>query len=77
MNIFCKKHKLNIVPLVKQCKLHEIGSTIDEMVKFASGKSAINPKIEREGVVVSCIKDGKKEFSFKIINEKFLLKFDD
>jgi len=77
MNTFCIKHKLDIVPLIKQCKLHEIGNTIDEMVDFSKGKSKINPKIEREGVVVSCIKDGKKEFSFKIINPNFLLKFED
>jgi len=77
MTKFCYKHRLDIVPLVKKCKLKDLGNSIDELVEFSKGKSVINPSIQREGVVVSCIKNGKKSFSFKIINPNFLLKYED
>lgn len=58
---------------------------IDELVKFAEGKSDINPEIEREGIVIRPIgridvpdSDGNfvdGRFSYKVINPKFLLKY--
>lgn len=41
------------------------------ILKFAEGKSILNPSIEREGLVFRCIEDG---FSFKVISNRFLLK---
>ena len=58
-------------------KLKDIATTVEDMVKYSSGKSRINPKIEREGVVIRCIKNGKKILSFKVINPNFLLKYDE
>jgi len=58
------------------CKLSELGSTVQELVEFSKGKSAVNPNIEREGIVVRCIIDGKKILSFKVINPNFLLKYE-
>jgi len=73
---FCNKYSLNPVPFLSQVKLGDIATTVDEMVEYSKGKSTINPKINREGVVVRCIKDGKKLLSFKAINPDFLIKYD-
>lgn len=45
--------------------------TVEDMVKFAEGKSQLNDNTEREGVVVRSM-DGT--ISFKAISNKFLLK---
>ena len=73
---FCMKYSLTTVPYIGFFKLKDIATTVDEMVEYSKGKSIINPKINREGVVVRCIKDGKKLLSFKAINPEFLLKYD-
>lgn len=73
MKSFCDVNRLDCVPLVKKCKISDIGSTVQEWVEFSKGRSTINPNIEREGVVIRCIKDGKKILSFKVINPNFLL----
>lgn len=41
------------------------------ILKFAEGKSEVNEKIEREGLVFRCVEDG---LSFKVISNKYLLK---
>ena len=73
---FCSKYSLDIVPLLYTRKLSECGTTVEELVNFSKGKSLINPKIDREGIVIRCIEDGKKLLSFKVINPDFLLKYD-
>ena len=73
---FCNKYSLTPVPFISQIRLSDIATTVDEMVEYSKGKSVINNKINREGVVVRCIKDGKKLLSFKAINPEFLLKYD-
>ena len=55
---------------------------VDELVEFAQGKSIVNPKIQREGVVLRPLVEEYDEeiggrLSFKVINPKFLLKYDD
>jgi len=78
IKLFCSKNDLMVVPeLYSNVELQSLGSTVNELVEFSKGKSRINPKIEREGIVVRCIENGKKIFSFKIINPNFLLKFND
>ena len=89
---FCNKYNLPIVPIITHTFklpnsnsevstifpfLSDLGSTVHELVEFSKGKSVINPKIEREGVVVRCIENGKKFFSFKVINPNFLIKNDE
>jgi len=54
-------------------------STVEEMLVFAEGKSVINPKSEREGLVFRPMKNIRDELtghrlSFKVISNKFLLK---
>ena len=77
MDNFCYYNGLNHVPLIKVCKLSELGSTVQEIVEFSKGKSLINPNVMREGIVVRCVENGKKILSFKVINPDFLLKFSD
>ena len=77
MQSFCLKYNLDIVPHLQTCKLSEIASNVSEMVKYSEGKSKINPNVQREGVVVRCIENGQKLLSFKAINPKFLLKYED
>jgi RNA ligase (TIGR02306 family) len=54
--------------------------TVDEMVKLAEGKSVLFPKVEREGVVCRPETPSRdyrgNRVSFKAINPKFLLKYE-
>jgi RNA ligase (TIGR02306 family) len=52
--------------------------TISDMVLYAEGKSVLNPKVEREGVVVRKINTKNEAVqSFKVISNRFLLKLKD
>lgn len=73
---FCELHKLDFVPFIEKVPLNKCGTSIEEIVEYADGKSQINPKIRREGVVIRCIENGKKILSFKVLNPKFLLKYE-
>lgn len=48
--------------------------TIPEVLRYAEGKSALNPKTEREGVV---FKNIHSSTSFKAISNKWLIKFEE
>jgi len=43
---------------------------VDSMLKYAEGKSVLNMGVDREGVVVRGL---EREFSFKAINNTYLL----
>jgi hypothetical protein len=81
MEDFCQTYNLNIVPLLMwqshtaTLPLWKLGSTVQELLEFAKGKSVL-ADIPREGIVIRCIENGKKVFSFKAINNDFLLKYD-
>ena len=75
MEQFCQKYGLTPVPLLKMCKLSDIGSSVNDIVEYSKGKSVI-ADILREGVVIRCIENGKKLLSFKAVSPDFLLKFD-
>ncbi len=56
--------------------------TVDELVAFAEGTSVLNPHVQREGVVLRPLVEEHDEdiggrLSFKVINPKFLLKYDE
>lgn len=82
MKKFCEDNGLIPVPLVAwesnktTVPLYKLGSTLQELVEFSKGKSTINNKIHREGVVIRCIENGKKILSFKVINPDFLLEYE-
>jgi hypothetical protein len=59
-----------------------LGHTVDELVAFSEGPSVLNPHIQREGVVLRPLVEEYDEdlggrLSFKAINPKFLLKYDE
>jgi hypothetical protein len=80
---FCKRYNLQYVPLLAednalnlvQQPLKNLGSTVQELVEFSKGKSVVNSKVEREGIVVRCIENGKKLLSFKVINPNFEINY--
>lgn len=82
--------------LVNHCEFFQFGmvpqvfydfalpDSVDELTEMARGKSAINPKVQREGIVVRAINDIDTDdcenfvlgrFSLKVINPDFLLKY--
>lgn len=74
----CEEFGLKTVPFINVVKSIPNGITtedvpfvMDNLLEFAEGKSALNPKTEREGLVW---RSTKRDFSFKTISNKFLLK---
>ena len=65
---------LKFVPLVRGSYMLE--NDIDKLVEMARGKSVVNKKIHREGIVIRLLHPTKDHVSFKAINPDFLLKFD-
>jgi len=68
---------LKTVPLVKDNYILE--NDINKLVEMSIGKSLINPQGWREGIVIRSIKEqfiNGERFSFKVVNPKFLLKYD-
>jgi RNA ligase (TIGR02306 family) len=58
-----------------------LNHTVDELVAMSEGPSALNAKAQREGIVLRPLTELEDEFlgrlSFKAINPKFLLKYDE
>lgn len=75
MENFCKDHKLDIVPYIGYFTMSQIGCKVSDFVEFSKGKSQL-ADIHREGVVIRCVENGNKVFSFKCINPDFLLKYE-
>ena len=58
-----------------------LNHSVDDLVAFAEGTSVLNPKIQREGVVLRPLAEEYDEdiggrLSFKVINPRFVLKYD-
>ncbi len=72
---------LKTVPVVSDVQGFKLLPTAEEMLKYAEGKSELNPNHEREGIVIRPIEeiDHPKygRVSFKVISNKFLLKHED
>lgn len=65
----CRKHNLLQVPIIdKSFKLPE---ELNDLLKYADGKSELNPNQDREGLVFVAHKNGRR-ISFKVISNKFL-----
>jgi RNA ligase (TIGR02306 family) len=67
---------------VPQLGTIELNHSVDELVAFAEGTSALNSKVQREGVVLRSLSEEYDEdiggrLSLKAINPKFLLKYDE
>lgn len=57
------------VPILDTC--YRIHDNMEDFKKFATGPSAVNPNVMREGVV---IRNPKDDFSFKNVSREYLLK---
>lgn len=62
---------LSNVPILEE-SLEITALTIDDLLLMAEGKSRLNKKTEREGLVYKSLSN--PNFSFKVISNKFLLK---
>lgn len=60
------------VPLL--ARHFELPETLDELLAFVQGKSALNPQKEREGLVFKEEGESVSRFSFKGISNSYLLK---
>jgi RNA ligase (TIGR02306 family) len=59
-----------------------LNHTVDELIAFSEGPSVLNPQVQREGVVLRPLVEEHDEdiggrLSFKAINPRFLLKYDE
>lgn len=66
---------------VPRLGMFDLEHTVDQLVEKATRKSAINPAVEAEGIVVRPVYEEHDpelgRLSFKAINPRFLLKFDE
>ena len=71
----------NHIPEIKTVPIlardFDLPDTLDELLAFVQGKSALNPTQEREGLVFKEEGVGRVRFSFKGISNKYLLKAKD
>lgn len=67
---FSKVSGIKTVPYLDKVRLDRF-ETLDDYLKYAEGKSLINPDVNREGVV---FKTKNRTSSFKVISNTFLLK---
>lgn len=65
----CYRYGLTTVPMIDYEYI--LPDTVDDMLKYATGPSLINPNVLREGVVVRS-QDGKH--SFKAVSPEYLIK---
>lgn len=66
----CIKTNIPHCPLYKETILNH---SLPEILKESEIKDLINPNADAEGLVWRCVEDN---FSFKVINNKYLLKTD-
>jgi RNA ligase (TIGR02306 family) len=62
--------KLPMVPVLEYAYVLPSENVVENMLAYAEGKSALNPRADREGVVVRGVTE---EFSFKAISNRYLL----
>jgi len=67
---------------VPQLGMLELNHTVDELVAFSEGKSVLHSGVHREGVILRPLVEEHDHqvggrLSFKVINPKFLLKYDE
>jgi len=66
---WCYRYGLSYVPILDTNYI--LPDTVDDMLKYATGPSLLNPEVLREGVVIRS-KDGQK--SFKAVSPEYLVK---
>jgi len=71
---FCQKYNIEHIKVIDNNFVMTSDITIDKLLEMAEGKSYLNSKTEREGLVFKCLTDSS--ITFKAISNKFLLKGD-
>jgi len=66
----CYRYGFTTVPIISLESI--LPDTVEEMLKYATGPSLINPNVLREGIVCRSL-DGKK--SFKVVSPEYLVKY--
>ena len=67
---------LTFVPIVEESYI--LTDNIDELIEKSKGKSQLNNKVQREGLVFRLVQpEFNKHVSFKAVNPNFLLKYDE
>jgi RNA ligase (TIGR02306 family) len=76
---FCSRNKIETVPIIDA--IYFLPKTVDELVRFATRKSLINPNSWSEGVVIKPLQEiNDSEIGrlvVKVINPQYLLKNDE
>lgn len=75
---FCTEYGFETVPILAANMTLE-GQTVQDLVASADGKSVLNSKTQREGLVIRTMRNmpNGEPISFKAISNKFLLKHED
>lgn len=72
---------LKSVPVVSPVEGYFLPSTMEELLEYSQGKSQLNPQQEREGIVLrpfeNIVHPKYGRISFKVISNKYLLKYED
>lgn len=71
----CVEHGLDMVPYLGSAPMSSFESASD-LLHYAEGKSELNPKTEREGLVFSRLDYDWERHMFKAISNKWLIKND-
>lgn len=77
---FVKKINMETVPILRDDYL--LGQDdVNGLVKMSEAKSIVNPEIDREGIVIRTVDESQDidlgRLSFKVVNPKFLLKYEE
>ena len=72
---------LKSVPVVSPAEGYFLPSTMEELLEYSQGKSQLNPQQEREGIVLrpfeNIVHPKYGRISFKVISNKYLLKYEE
>lgn len=75
----CKEWQLQTVPMVDDSFV--LNHTVDDLIKAAEGNSKLNSQMPREGIVLRSLQECRDpeigRLSFKVINNQYLLKFEE
>jgi len=70
-DVFLSVCKANNIPHCPLYAVTTLNHSMDEILAFSEIKDVLNPDVDAEGLVWRCVEDN---FSFKVINNKYLLK---
>ena len=73
-------HRLELTTVPILDEYYILNDSIESLIELAKGKSTLNPKISREGIVIRSLREDPDSIygrlSFKVLNSTFLLKYE-